>query len=57
VRVKEEIPLDEFLRIDRLPFKMTVMAMVLCARFAQVIPYKESERILQEVFGYNQRDD
>jgi hypothetical protein len=55
-RVKEAIPLDEFLRIDKLPFKMTVMVMLLRTRFAQAMTYKGSERMLQEVFGMSTAD-
>jgi hypothetical protein len=50
--MKEIIPLDEFLLIDRLPFKMTKLAMALCAKFGQLMSsYKLAGSILREELG------
>jgi hypothetical protein len=50
-RVKERIPLDEFLGLDDLPYKMTRLAMLKCARYGQQMPYKTAEQFLQEDVG------
>jgi hypothetical protein len=57
IRTKETIPLDEYFLIDSLPFKMTKLAMIQCARFAQALSsYKTAEVFLQEDFGMNITD-
>jgi hypothetical protein len=55
--MKEIIPLDEFLLIDKLPFKMTKLAMLLCAEFAQLLPsYKTAEKIIGKHCGMKVSD-
>jgi hypothetical protein len=52
IRTKETIPLDEYLQIDKLPFKMTKSAMILCGRLEQALSsYKTAELFLREDFG------
>jgi hypothetical protein len=43
-----EIPLDGFLKIDNLPFKMTKMAMLESAEFGQFSSYASAEQLMRE---------
>jgi hypothetical protein len=59
--MKEIIPLDEFLLIDNLPFKMTKLArqlpLLLCAEFGQLLSsYKAAETMIGEYCGMKVSD-
>jgi hypothetical protein len=55
---KEVVPLDEYLGIDKLPFKMTRQMMIEVAFWGQnQTSFKMAERILQKIYGVSITDD